>query len=71
MKELDVLLFGFLERRFDDAEERLQSAFVELLEHHDPVIADWIWGRADPPDNDIADVIRYIRTEAGLERNGS
>ena len=66
MKELDVLLAGFLDQHFDELGEPAQSAFAELVEQQDPIIADWIWGRAPTPDDPLGDIIRMIRADAGV-----
>lgn len=65
-RELDLLLTQFLAQRFDDARTPCQKAFSELLEQQDPVIADWIWGRAPVPAGDLGEVIEMIRQDAGF-----
>lgn len=68
MKELDVLLGGFLDRHFDELGAPIQAAFAELLEQPDPTIADWIWGRAPIPENDLGSIIRMIRADSGVNQ---
>ena len=68
MKELDVLMGGFLERHFDELGASLQAAFAELVEQPDPTIADWIWGRAPVPGNGMGDIIRMIRADSGVDQ---
>jgi succinate dehydrogenase flavin-adding protein (antitoxin of CptAB toxin-antitoxin module) len=63
---LDLLLTRFLAHRFDDVRLSCQTAFSELLEQQDPVIADWIWGRAPAPEGDLGEVIAMIRRDAGF-----
>jgi succinate dehydrogenase flavin-adding protein (antitoxin of CptAB toxin-antitoxin module) len=65
---LDTLLCHFLEFRFDGLAEPVQRAFANLLEQQDPTIADWLWGRAQIPANEIGDVIRMIRADSGLDQ---
>lgn len=67
-KELDVLLGGFLERRFDELDESQQTAFTKLVEQPDPAIADWIWGRTPFPDGEIGGIIAMIRKDVGLDQ---
>ncbi len=66
MKELDVLLGGFLEHRFDGLDDSCKTAFVDLIAQQDPAIADWIWGRLPLPDGALGNVIRMIRKDAGM-----
>jgi len=65
-RELDLLLTRFLAQRFDHARPPIQHAFAELLEQQDPLIADWIWGRAPLPEGDLGEVIEMIRQDAGF-----
>ena len=46
----------------------IQAAFAELLEQPDPTIADWIWGRAPMPENDLGSIIRMIRADSGVNQ---
>ena len=66
MKELDVLLGGFLDRHFDGLDETHRAAFAELVEQQDPLIADWIWGRTPLPPGPLGSVLDTIRADAGL-----
>jgi antitoxin CptB len=56
MRELDVLLTGFLERRFAALDSDQQASFVRLLECQDPDLLDWLTGRRSdyPPDCAVA-----------------
>lgn len=45
-RELDALLGGWLEERFSHADEAQREAFDSLLDVQDPVLWDWIMGRA-------------------------
>jgi len=65
-KELDGLLSGFLERRFDALDPGLQSSFCLLLEQQDPMIADWLLGRTAPIDSDLGQIIEMIRRDSGI-----
>lgn len=58
MKELDVLLTGWLDRRWSAASAAERQAFESLLEQPDPQLLAWLFGRerpADPPTADIVD----------------
>ena len=48
MRELDLLLGGWLERRWPTADAGLRSSFEWLLQQPDPEIASWLLGGARP-----------------------
>ena len=48
MKELDVLLEGYLATRYETASEAEQGAFRALLEAPDPLLFDYLTGRERP-----------------------
>jgi len=50
MKELDLLLGNWLERRWDAADAGQRQSFQWLLEQQDPEIAAWLIGGARPTD---------------------
>ncbi len=50
MKELDVLLARWLERRWPEADADRRLAFQWLLEQPDPDLADWLIGGSRPAD---------------------
>jgi antitoxin CptB len=60
MRELDVLLSGFLEQRYPDLDDSLKADFAGLLELQDPEIWAFLLGRAEP-EPAFADIIRHIR----------
>jgi antitoxin CptB len=62
MKELDVLLQGYLERYYDTASVEEQRLFAELLELQDPQLYAYCIGLELPSDPAVADVIRKITT---------
>jgi antitoxin CptB len=47
-RELDALLGGWLDERFDNASEAEQQAFDELLDVQDPDLWVWVMGQARP-----------------------
>lgn len=61
MKELDVLLEGYLERYYDAAPQQEQRIFAELLEWEDPQLFGYLTGRQTPADEALAHVIGKIR----------
>jgi antitoxin CptB len=60
MRELDVLLSGYLEREYDNSPGPERVAFESLLELPDPVIADYLLGAAVPPDPVLAGVTARV-----------
>ena len=64
MRELDLLLGGFVDRAYDrlSAEERAQ--FVRLLSYPDALLLDYLMGRTLPSDPAIAGLVRKIRDAA-------
>lgn len=61
MKELDLLLEGYLQHRFPGASEAEQGAFRALLELQDPVLFDYVTGRDWPASEDERRVIDALR----------
>ena len=61
MKELDVLLEGYLASRYPGAGEAEQGAFRALLELQDPVLFDYVTGRDRPTSEDERRVIDALR----------
>jgi antitoxin CptB len=61
MKELDVLLLGYLERCYETAPTEKQQAFAHLLDCQDPQLMGYIVGRETPLDNVLSELIQEIR----------
>lgn len=63
MKELDLLLGGWLERRWGGADAGKRRSFQWLLEQPDPEIAAWLFGGSRPGDAGhaalIDDIVRH------------
>lgn len=59
MRELDVLLTAYLERRYADAAESEKAAFRKLLALSDPELVGYLLQK-QTPDPDIAVVIQRI-----------
>ncbi|CAN5194783.1 hypothetical protein BH24PSE2_BH24PSE2_16490 [soil metagenome] len=60
MRELDVLLEGYMDRRWETAGASEQAVFAALLELQDPLLADLLLGRAAAPDVETARVVDRI-----------
>jgi len=61
MKELDLLLEGYLAARYPKAGQAEQGAFRALLELQDPVLFDYVTGRDRPASEDERRVIDALR----------
>ena len=57
MKELDLVLAGWLEDRYADSPPHLRSAFERLLEAQDPELVNWLFRRDRPADPDLAALV--------------
>lgn len=64
MRELDVLLNGFLERRFERLDLQERESFARLLEYPDAVLLECLMGRMVPADKDVASIVQDIRHTA-------
>ncbi|MEO7935264.1 MAG: succinate dehydrogenase assembly factor 2 [Dokdonella sp.] len=62
-RELDQLLGGWLENRYETASPAMQKGFSGLLEQQDPELWDWLLGNGQASDPDQAAVIDEIRTQ--------
>ncbi len=66
VRELDILLSGFLDRRFAAADATVQASFAALLDCQDPDVVDWLTGRRDDWPEACAAVIPLLREGGGL-----
>lgn len=60
MKELDLMLEAWLERRWPFADETRRQAFDRLLDQADPQLAAWLIGGQRPGDAALARLIDEI-----------
>ena len=60
MRELDILLGGYLEQYYLQAEPAQKAAFRELLSLPDPQLAGYLLGNLKPLDGDMQRVVRRI-----------
>jgi antitoxin CptB len=60
MKELDVLLGAWFERRWPEAGPERRRAFQWLLDQPDPDLADWLIGGLRPADASHAALVDDI-----------
>ncbi len=64
MRELDLLLGAYLERRYDQAPAAERQAFERLLSYPDQVLFEVLLGRQTLSEKELADVIERIRAPA-------
>ncbi len=57
MKELDLLLLRWLERRYADATPASRAAFLRLLEAQDPDLVAWLLKGEPAPDAPMQAVV--------------
>jgi antitoxin CptB len=60
--ELDLILQGFMERRFARLDAAEKALFGELLDTPDPDLLDWALGRSEPADPRLHGVVRLLRS---------
>lgn len=65
MRELDLLLGGFYERRWETLPGGRRQAFRNFLECGDDQLWDWLTGRAEPENDAFAFIVDDIRRHAG------
>lgn len=63
MRELDVLLTRWLERRWEASSPELRRDFCDLLNSEDDLLWDWLLGRSVPPDESLRRIVGAIRSE--------
>lgn len=64
MRELDLLLQGFLESGFDTLSVAERDVFQRLLSYPDQLLLEYFMGRLSPGDTEVADVVDKIRAAA-------
>ena len=60
MRELDLLLSRWLDRRWEVASADSRAAFLRILEEPDPQLADWLLHGSRPADQPIAALLDDI-----------
>jgi len=60
MKELDLILQGWLERRYALASTDERTLFAQFLELPDPEMAAYLWGKAPPGDPAVAALVAQL-----------
>jgi antitoxin CptB len=66
MKELDLLLSGWLQAQFEQASELQRGQFEALLELPDPQLARYLLAGERPEEPGLAALVESIRTQARI-----
>lgn len=61
MKEFDILFESYLDQHYQTADQLTQQAFIDLLNTPDPVIMDYITGKAIPDSVPQTDILRLMQ----------
>jgi antitoxin CptB len=64
MKELDLLLTGYLRDRWPKASAREKAAFERILELPDPLLAAYLLQHEIPADPDLENLLAILRGQA-------
>ena len=64
MRELDVVLSGWLAHEYEGAPAGQKTAFERLLSLSDPELASYLLAGSKPLDDDIAGIVNAIRNHA-------
>ena len=62
MLELDILLNDFISNQYEVLEEQDHKALLALLDYPDAVLFDLLMGKSSTANQEIADVIKKIRS---------
>ncbi|MCP4469574.1 MAG: succinate dehydrogenase assembly factor 2 [Gammaproteobacteria bacterium] len=65
MKELDLVMSGYLERHYDEATASQQAQFRGLLQMQDPDLYNLLLGRDEPNDPELAGLLQVLRKLSG------
>ncbi|MCK5431470.1 MAG: succinate dehydrogenase assembly factor 2 [Gammaproteobacteria bacterium] len=70
IREMDILLLGYLETHYDTATVENQNTFEELLEENDLDILSWMMEKTSPDEKYIK-LIKFIRESATNSKDNS
>ena len=66
VRELDVLFTRFVKEHYHGLSLDAQATFHELLDVQDPIIMDWLFGKYEPEDLKMKDLISFLKEISGL-----
>jgi antitoxin CptB len=62
MLELDLLFRDFLDTGYAGLDTDGRLCFERLLDYPDAVLLEWLMGRIQPTDKDVAELVQRIRS---------
>lgn len=65
LKEVEVVLNGYLERFFDEEPEERRELFGRLLKEQDADLFEWFTRRSRPADEELAEFILSMLRQLG------
>jgi antitoxin CptB len=65
MLELELALAPFVDRHLDRLSARDRARYARLLEHDDWDIFDWVQGKSEPLDPELAAIVAQVRAARG------
>ncbi|MCI0400411.1 MAG: succinate dehydrogenase assembly factor 2 [Gammaproteobacteria bacterium] len=68
LRELDLMLQRFVERRYDDLPTEDKHHFEELLNQSDDDLLSWLKGRSQPGNTGLARLVEEIRMTSTIEK---
>ncbi len=66
VRELDVLFTRFVKDHYPSLSQAEKGTFQKMLEVQDPVIMDWLFGKYDPEDLPMQDLVNKLKEISGL-----
>jgi len=64
MLELDLLFRDFLDDGYSQLDSDATQRFDTLLDYPDAVLLEWMMGRIQPADKEVAQLVEQIRSSA-------
>ncbi|NOZ10943.1 MAG: succinate dehydrogenase assembly factor 2 [Gammaproteobacteria bacterium] len=61
MLELDIMLQGFFEQRFQALDSQQQQMFTRLLDYPDQSLLEWLSTHPDNADKDVKDIVEQLQ----------
>lgn len=61
MLELDIILTRFFDAKIDTLDKHQIQQFDALLSNTDPELYSWLMGFAEPPTNELLEIVTTIR----------
>jgi len=66
MLELDILLNGFIEKKYNDLSAQQKDILNQVLDYPDQLLFDLFLGHMQSSDNNVSDLVQTIRQSASI-----